>query len=92
MEYFQYDNISPLRLSALIVSKNNWSMDSRTYDMTDYHTSKSQVTSADILPNLKKTDGSITGAVNGLYDKSVSEESAAEEAVYSVLVDMAQLV
>ena len=60
--------------------------------MTDYHTSKSQVTPADHLINLKITDGSITGAVEGLYDKSASEESAAEEAVYSVLVDMAQLV
>ena len=63
-------------------------MDNRAYDITDIpNTSQSpQVTSAYTLPDqIKKTDASIAVAMEGLYDRVVSEDSAAEEAVYSVL-------
>ena len=43
---------------------------------------------ADNLPHqTNKTDASNTGAVEGLYDTVVSENSAAAEAVCSVLVN-----
>ena len=62
-------------------------MDNRTYGVTDYpHTSQSpQITSADTLPDqTNTTDASITGAA--VYDTVASEDTAAEEAVYSALV------
>ena len=65
-------------------------MGNRTYDMTSFpDTSQpSQVTSADAFPNqMNLTAASITGAVEGMYDTVASEDSAAAEAVYSVLVD-----
>ena len=64
-------------------------MDNRTYDMTDFPTSQPpQVASADTLPNqMNLPAASLAGAAEGLYDTVASEDSAAEEAVYSVLVD-----
>ena len=64
-------------------------MDNRTYDTTDFPTSQPpQVASADTLPNqMNLTAASLAGAVEGLYDTVASEDGAAEEAVYSVLVD-----
>ena len=65
-------------------------MDNRTYDMTDFPDTSwmPQVTSADTLPDqTNKTDASTAGAAEGLYDTVASEYNAAEEAVYSVLVD-----
>ena len=57
--------------------------------MTDFPTSQPpQVASADTSPNLMSlTAASNAGAVQGLYDTVASEDGAAEEAVYSVLVD-----
>ena len=65
-------------------------MENRTNDMTGFLcTSQSpQVTSADSLPDkTNTTDASIVRAVEGLYDTVASESHAAEEAVYSALVD-----
>ena len=65
-------------------------MENRTYDTTGFlHTSQSpQVSSADSLPDkTNTTDASIAGAVEGLYGTVASKDSAAEEAVYSALVD-----
>ena len=66
-------------------------MDNRTYDnMTDFPdtSQSSQLTSADTLPNqMNLRAATLVGGVEGLYDTVASEDSAAEEAVYSVLVD-----
>ena len=56
--------------------------------MTDFpNTSQlSQVTSADTTPDqINTTAASLTGAVEGLYATVTSENSAADEAVYSGL-------
>ena len=64
-------------------------MDNRTYDMTDFPTSQPpQVASADTLPNqMNLPAASLAGAAEGLYDTVASEDSAAGEAVNSMLVD-----
>ena len=66
-------------------------MENRTYDdMTGFPdmSQPSQVTSADTLPNqMNLTATSLAGVVEGLYDTVASEDSTAEEAAYSVLVD-----
>ena len=66
-------------------------MENRTYDdMTGFPdmSQPSQVTSADTSPNqMNLTASSKAGVEEVFYDTVASEDSAAGEAVYSVLVD-----